>query len=284
MTHPEAMTTSPDPSTLTERQKLVLLFIEGHIRQHGFPPTIREIGRHLGIKSTNGVNDHLNALQKKGFLTREEGKSRTLQLTVVDGEDDSANDDLDDRLPGLRRAHDDDDFVDVPLLGRVAGADGLKTGHTEEAGYGFTGSAMQDGRRLVIVIAGLTSFNERIAQSVAFMDWGFRAWTQQVIAPAGKVIDRAPVWMGSAATVGLMGPINLKVTVPRGFGGQRTVKIVYDGPIAAPIKRGQPIASMVVSVPGMPATRIPLVAAEAVEAAGFFGRVGTAFKALVLGQ
>ena len=171
-----------------------------------------------------------------------------------------------------------------PLLGRVAGADGLKTGHTEEAGYGFTGSAMQDGRRLVIVIAGLTSFNERIAQSVAFMDWGFRAWTQQVIAPAGKVIDRAPVWMGSAATVGLMGPIDLKVTVPRGFGGQRTVKIVYDGPIAAPIKRGQPIASMVVSVPGMPATRIPLVAAEAVEAAGFFGRVGTAFKALVLGQ
>lgn len=120
MTHPEAMTTSPDPSTLTERQKLVLLFIEGHIRQHGFPPTIREIGRHLGIKSTNGVNDHLNALQKKGFLTREEGKSRTLQLTVIDDEVDSANDDLDDRLPGLRVHNDDDDFIDVPLLGRVA--------------------------------------------------------------------------------------------------------------------------------------------------------------------
>ncbi|HEY1101159.1 MAG TPA: transcriptional repressor LexA [Myxococcota bacterium] len=123
MTHPEPTTNSPDPSTLTDRQKLVLSFIEGHIREHGFPPTIREIGRHLGIKSTNGVNDHLNALQKKGFLTREEGKSRTLQLTAVDEDVGSANDDVDsvrnDRLPGLLR-RDDDDFVDVPLLGKVA--------------------------------------------------------------------------------------------------------------------------------------------------------------------
>src|SRR3546814_19451020 len=63
-----------------------------------------------------------------------------------------------------------------PLLGRVAGADGLKTGHTEAAGYGFTGSAEQKGRRLVMVVAGLSSFNERIAQSVAFMEWGFNAW------------------------------------------------------------------------------------------------------------
>jgi repressor LexA len=127
-----------DDSTLpTERQRLVLSFIEVHIRQHGFPPTIREIGRHLGIKSTNGVNDHLNALQRKGFLTRAEGKSRTLQLVrdnALRAADDvdldvqgSANDDLDARMPGLadarrasRDAFDDDDFVDVPLLGRVA--------------------------------------------------------------------------------------------------------------------------------------------------------------------
>ena len=172
----------------------------------------------------------------------------------------------------------------TPLLGKVSGADGLKTGHTEEAGYGFTGSAVQDGRRLVMVIAGLSSFNERISQSVAFMEWGFRAWTQQLIAPAGKVIDRAPVWQGAANTVGLMGPIDLKVTVPRGFGGQRVVKVVYDGPIKAPIKRGQEIATLVVSVPGMPVTRTPLVAAEDVAAAGFFGRIGSAFRTLILRQ
>ncbi len=108
---------------LTDRQKKVLAFIETHIKQHGFPPTIREIGLHLGIKSTNGVNDHLNSLQKKGFLTREEGKSRTLQL-VKDNDavdDDSvyaANDDVDARVPGLDSV--DDDMVEIPLLGRVA--------------------------------------------------------------------------------------------------------------------------------------------------------------------
>jgi repressor LexA len=116
--------------SLTDRQKRVLSFIEAHIREHGFPPTIREIGRHLGIKSTNGVNDHLNALQKKGFLTREEGKSRTLQLVRdADAAERSsvgafgANDDLDERMPGIADAiasFDDDDLIEVPLLGRVA--------------------------------------------------------------------------------------------------------------------------------------------------------------------
>lgn len=122
---------------LTDRQKKVLGFIDTHIKQHGFPPTIREIGLHLGIKSTNGVNDHLNALQKKGFLTREEGKSRTLQLVHnTDGDGDDVgretavrkrgkaefvaeNDDLDRRMPGLA-IDSDHDMIEVPLLGRVA--------------------------------------------------------------------------------------------------------------------------------------------------------------------
>ena len=116
---------SPGSMELTERQKKVLGYIDSHIKQHGFPPTIREIGLHLGIKSTNGVNDHLNALQKKGFLTREEGKSRTLQLVHSPSSDDDdhrvANDDDDDRMPGLARDSDgDDDMVVVPMLGRVA--------------------------------------------------------------------------------------------------------------------------------------------------------------------
>lgn len=169
-----------------------------------------------------------------------------------------------------------------PLLGRVAGADGLKTGHTEEAGYGFTGSAVQDGRRLVMVIAGLHSFNERIAQSVAFMDWGFRAWTQVPLAKAGVVVGRAPVWLGSADDVGLAGTSDLKVTVPRGYGSERKVTLVYDGPVAAPIAKGQHIADLVVTTPGLPTARLPLVATEAVAKAGPFGRIGAAFRALVL--
>ncbi len=169
-----------------------------------------------------------------------------------------------------------------PLLGRVPGADGLKTGHTEEAGYGFTGSAVQDGRRLVMVIAGLKSFNERIAQSVAFMEWGFRAWTQVPLLRAGTVVARAPVWLGSAADVGLTGAGDLKVTVPRGYASERKVTLVYDGPIMAPIAKGQHVADLVVTTPGLPTARLPLVASEAVDKAGAFGRLGSAFRTLIL--
>jgi len=169
-----------------------------------------------------------------------------------------------------------------PLLGRVIGADGLKTGHTDEAGYGFTGSANQDGRRLVMVLAGLKSFNERIAQSVDFMQWGFRAWMQAPLAKAGVVIGRAPVWMGRATDVGLAGATDLNVTVPRGYGMDRKVTLVYDGPIKAPIVKGQKIAELIVTTPGLPIARLPLVAAEAVDRAGPFGRLGSAFRVLVL--
>ena len=83
-----------------------------------------------------------------------------------------------------------------PLLGRVAGADGLKTGHTEEAGYGFTGSAEQNGRRLVMVLAGLTSFNQRAEESVRFMDWGFRAWQAKPLVKQGRQGGEAQVQLG----------------------------------------------------------------------------------------
>jgi D-alanyl-D-alanine carboxypeptidase (penicillin-binding protein 5/6) len=101
------------------------------------------------------------------------------------------------------------------LLGRVPGADGLKTGHTDEAGYGFTGSAEQNGRRIVMVVAGLGSFNQRIEESVKFMDWGFRAWqSQPLFKPARRSATRRS---SSAATTGrLVAPRNLAVTLPAG--------------------------------------------------------------------
>lgn len=171
-----------------------------------------------------------------------------------------------------------------PILGRVAGADGLKTGHTEEAGYGFTGSAQQDGRRLVMVLAGLTSMNERIAESVAFMEWGFRAWTAVPLAKQGRVIDRAEVFLGDADSVGLTVAKDARVTIPLAARHDMTVKIVYDGPIRAPIAKGQKIAELVVSGPGMPGARVPLVAAEAVDKAGPFGRITAGFRTLILGR
>ncbi|MDY0957583.1 D-alanyl-D-alanine carboxypeptidase family protein [Sphingomonas sp. CFBP8993] len=159
-----------------------------------------------------------------------------------------------------------------PLLGRVAGADGLKTGHTEEAGYGFTGSAEQNGRRLVMVMAGLNSSNARAEESVKFMNWGFRAWQAKPVVAKGKKVADAEVQMGSSSSVGLVAPRQLTVTLPAGLDPAISGKVVYQGPIKAPIKAGQHIADLVVTSPDMPAQRLPLVADKDVAEAGFFGR------------
>ncbi|MEO5867961.1 MAG: D-alanyl-D-alanine carboxypeptidase family protein [Sphingomonas sp.] len=159
-----------------------------------------------------------------------------------------------------------------PLLGRVAGADGLKTGHTDEAGYGFTGSAQQNGRRLVMVMAGLGSSNQRIEESVKFMNWGFHAWQSKPIVAKGKLVDTADVQLGSTNHVGLVAPDNLAVTVPAGAVPDMQARIVYEGPIKAPIKAGQHIADLVVTTPDMGPQRLPLVADKDVAEAGFFGR------------
>ena len=168
-----------------------------------------------------------------------------------------------------------------PILGRVQGADGLKTGHTEEAGYGFTGSAEQNGRRLIMVVAGLDSFNGRIEESVKFMDWGFRAWQSRALFPQNHRVGEAEVQLGSANTVGLVAPRNLAATIPAGAGTRLRAKIVYQGPIKAPIAQGQHIADLVVEADGIPAMIMPLVAESEVTEAGFFGRIWNGLKSLI---
>ncbi|HEY0629491.1 MAG TPA: D-alanyl-D-alanine carboxypeptidase family protein [Sphingomicrobium sp.] len=168
-----------------------------------------------------------------------------------------------------------------PLLGRVPGADGLKTGHTEEAGYGFTGSAEQNGRRLIMVVAGLDSFNGRIEESVKLMQWGFNAWQSKPLFKAGTTVGSAQVQMGSDSEVALVAPRNLAVTIPAGILSKVTsTKIRYQGPVKAPIAKGQHIADLVVTTTeGEQVT--PLVAAEAVEEAGFFTRAWIGLKQLL---
>ncbi len=167
-----------------------------------------------------------------------------------------------------------------PILGKIAGADGLKTGHTQEAGYGFTGSAEQDGRRLVMVVAGLTSFNGRIGESVRFMDWGFKAWKAQPLFKKGAVVETAEVQLGSATTVPLVAPHNMAVTLPRTASSNVKVKVVYTGPIKAPIAKGQQIAQLIVQTPDTPPQVMPLVAGEDVAEAGMFGRIWNGMKSL----
>jgi D-alanyl-D-alanine carboxypeptidase (penicillin-binding protein 5/6) len=155
-----------------------------------------------------------------------------------------------------------------PLLGKISGADGLKTGHTEEAGYGFTGSAIQSGRRIVMVVAGLSSFNERISTSVDFMNWGFNAWAGIPVLKAGQVAGNVKVAGGEVPEVAMVAARDLFVTVPRGTGSDRKTQAIALAGMKAPIAKGQKVGEYIISVPGRPDTRLPLVAAAPVAEAG----------------
>ena len=169
-----------------------------------------------------------------------------------------------------------------PILGKVAGADGLKTGHTEEAGYGFTGSAEQNGRRLIEVVAGLPSWNARVQESTRLIQWGFNAWAAKPLFKAGQKVGAAKVQLGSESEVPLIAPRDLAVTVPAGLStGATRLKVRYQGPVAAPIAKGQHIADLVILTGDTPPQVVPLVAGEAVGKAGFFGRIWLGFKQLV---
>ncbi|WP_174292004.1 D-alanyl-D-alanine carboxypeptidase family protein [Sphingomonas bacterium] len=167
-----------------------------------------------------------------------------------------------------------------PLLGHVTGADGLKTGHTDEAGYGFTGSAEQNGRRLVMVMAGMPTYGARAEESIKFMDWGFRAWQAKPLVAQGRQVATAEVQMGRSSSIGLVAGKPLTVTLPGGLSPALAAKVVYDGPIKAPIKAGDHLADLVVTSPGLPDQHLPLVAANDVAAAGFFGRAWAGLTSL----
>ena len=169
-----------------------------------------------------------------------------------------------------------------PILGHVPGADGLKTGHTDEAGYGFTGSADQSGRRLIEVVAGLPSWDARVQESTRLIQWGFNAWTAKPLFKAGTKVGSAKVQLGSSSEVTLVAPRDLAVTVPAGLPtGATGMKIRYQGPIAAPIAKGDHIADLVITTADTPPQVVPLVAGEDVGKAGFFGRIWLGLKQLI---
>ncbi|HUP68053.1 MAG TPA: D-alanyl-D-alanine carboxypeptidase family protein [Sphingomicrobium sp.] len=169
-----------------------------------------------------------------------------------------------------------------PILGKVPGADGLKTGHTDEAGYGFTGSAEQNGRRLIEVVAGLDSWNARVQESTRLITWGFGAWTAKPLFKQGAKVGTAEVQMGSSSSVDLVAPRDLAVTIPAGLAsGATSMKVRYSGPLVAPIAKGQQVAELVVTTGDTPPQTVPLVAAEDVGRAGFFGRIWLGLKSLL---
>lgn len=161
-----------------------------------------------------------------------------------------------------------------PLLYRNIGADGLKTGHTQEAGYCLTASAKQGDRRLIVVVTGLPSMKARSDESERLIGYGFREFDNYVLFKAGEEVTKGEVWLGDADTVSIVAPKDAIVTLPRKSRPDMKVSVAFDGPIPAPIAKGQQVATLTVTAPGLAKpVEIPLVAATDVPRLGFFGRV-----------
>ncbi|MCA3439853.1 MAG: D-alanyl-D-alanine carboxypeptidase, partial [Rhodobacter sp.] len=136
-----------------------------------------------------------------------------------------------------------------PLLKLGIGADGLKTGHTKEAGYGFVGSAVQGNRRVIFVITGLESDAARAEEAERIVNWAFRQFVLKTVAKAGARVAEAPVWMGRERTVGLVPARDVAVLVPAQLQGGVSAEVSYTGPLAAPLIAGQPVAELIIRVP-----------------------------------
>jgi D-alanyl-D-alanine carboxypeptidase (penicillin-binding protein 5/6) len=168
-----------------------------------------------------------------------------------------------------------------PLLTLGIGADGLKTGHTQEAGYGLVGSAKQGDRRVIFTITGLDTAQARAQESEAIVNWAFRQFAERTVTRAGAVIAEADVWMGASESVGLMAKEDVTLLLPNTPGTSVTAEVVYTGPIEAPIAEGRQLAELIISPEGLPEHRIPLYAASAVPASGFVARMMSVSQVLL---
>ena len=168
-----------------------------------------------------------------------------------------------------------------PLLSLGIGADGLKTGHTSEAGYGLVGSAKQRDRRIIFVISGLQSAQARAEEAESIVNWAFRQFAVKPVAKAGTAVASAEVWMGRDQSVPLVPLEDVSMLMPVASQGAVKAEVIYKGPITAPIAKDQQIAELVITPLGLPETRIPLVAANDVPTGGFVSRVGTVAQMLI---
>jgi D-alanyl-D-alanine carboxypeptidase (penicillin-binding protein 5/6) len=168
-----------------------------------------------------------------------------------------------------------------PILGMDVGADGLKTGHTSEAGYGLVGSAKQGDRRIIFVITGLQSETQRRDEAARIVNWAFRQFALRDLSAAGTRLAAADVWMGSAPDVGLTLAEDISILVPSHAAGTVNAEVRYRSPVIAPVAAGQELGELVISRDGLPDLRVPLVAETAVSEGGFIVRVQTALHVLI---
>ena len=171
-----------------------------------------------------------------------------------------------------------------PLLYKNLGVDGLKTGHTSEAGYGLAASSIRDGRRLVLVVTGLRSMNERSQESERLLEYGFREFGTYKLFAVGDKVDDAKVWLGQAATVPLTVAKPLAATMPKRLRPNMQVKLDYTGPLPAPIAKGAEVGKIIVTVPEYKTFEVPVVAGDSVERLGTLARISAAVRHVLMGS
>ena len=165
-----------------------------------------------------------------------------------------------------------------PLLKLGLGVDGLKTGHTAEAGYGLVGSAVQNGQRMIFMVGGLGSESERAEETQAIVKWAFGAFDTVKFYDAGAEVAQAEVWLGATPQVALVAPSDLQMLVPREERSGVKARVLFQAPIEAPIAKGQKLGALEVAVPGHDPVQFDLVAAADVPRGGLMTRINAAAR------
>jgi D-alanyl-D-alanine carboxypeptidase (penicillin-binding protein 5/6) len=169
------------------------------------------------------------------------------------------------------------------LLEAGVGVDGLKTGHSDESGYGEVLSTTDGGRRLIAVINGLKTMAERTEEGRKLLNWGTRAFEQVSAFPKGKIVGYANVYGGATPSVGLIGDGDINLFIPKGKDNCPQASISYMGPLQPPVQQGDKVAELQVTCDGQMVEAVPLFAAETVGEGGFMDRAMAALKQLALG-
>lgn len=245
--------------------------------ESAFAEAMNERAKELGMNNSHFVNstgwphpEHVTTPYDLGLLARHLIKDFPEYYPIFRQTEFTWN--------GIRQANRNPGLYLDPTI------DGLKTGHTQAAGYGLVASAKRGDQRLILVINGLSSEKARADETVKLIDWGLRSFKKYKLFDAGAVVDTAPVWQGTYDEVPLVSTSDIQIIISPQQRKDMKVSVVYQAPVAAPVALGQEIGKLRVEVPGAPAQEYPLVAGGAVERKGIFGRAIGALKHMILGS
>lgn len=230
-----------------------------------FSRQMTERAHELGLSTVNFVNS--TGLEGEGHIVSSTDLARLAKLIIDD-------------YPQYYEWYSKDSYTwgqytqanRNPLLGNMDGADGLKTGHLDISGYGLTASAIRDGKRRIIVINGLPSKQARAQEAERLMRMAFTAFETRTIEADDQRLAELDVWMGEARKVGVRLGESVDVTAHKRAFSKGTTELVHDRLIEAPIKEGDQIATLIVTIEGKDPIELPLLASESVARLGFFGK------------